>query len=179
MLFENTVGDVDPAGENSRHFVTSAVLSPQNLLHPIRSTTQIWEVTLCQQGISALVSNTSFCSETTEGVAKFRLFSQTNIDRFMENYKTVSPKIGRGRLQEVRLQDFLLIVSVCQRFAYFFPPSERKETAIQLGRCFPKVLNLFFTELFIELFFTYHTRSLRCPAVAGGMGFMGSLERMQ
>ena len=47
-------------------------------LRPIRSTIQIWVVTRHQYGISALVSQTSFRGETVGGVAKCRLFSQTN-----------------------------------------------------------------------------------------------------
>ena len=43
---------------------------------PIRSTTQIWMVTHHQYGISALVSQTSFRGETSDGVARCRLFSQ-------------------------------------------------------------------------------------------------------
>ena len=38
---------------------------------PIRSRTQFWD----QYGISALVSQTSFCWETSGGVAKFRPFT--------------------------------------------------------------------------------------------------------
>ena len=37
---------------------------------PIRSTTQIWEVTRHQYGISALVSQTAFGGETSGSVAK-------------------------------------------------------------------------------------------------------------
>ena len=47
-----------------------------NLLHPIRSTIQIWVVTRHQYGIFAFVPQTSFREETTDGVAKCRLFSQ-------------------------------------------------------------------------------------------------------
>ena len=43
---------------------------------PIRSTTQIWVVTRHQYGISALVSQTPFGSETSGSIAKCRLFSQ-------------------------------------------------------------------------------------------------------
>ena len=43
---------------------------------PTRNTTQIWEVTRHQYGISALVSRTSFGGETSGSVAKCRLFSQ-------------------------------------------------------------------------------------------------------
>ena len=44
--------------------------------HPIRSTTQIWVVTCHQYGISALVSQTAFRDETSDGVEKCRLISQ-------------------------------------------------------------------------------------------------------
>ena len=47
-------------------------------LRPIRSTIQIWVVRRRQYGISALVSQTSFLWETVGGVARCRLFSQTN-----------------------------------------------------------------------------------------------------
>ena len=43
---------------------------------PIKSTTQIWELTRHQNGISALVSQTLFRGETRRGLAKCRLFSQ-------------------------------------------------------------------------------------------------------
>ena len=51
------------------------------LLQPIRSTTQVWEVTRYQNGISALVSQTSFRGETSGSVAKCRLFSQATLYR--------------------------------------------------------------------------------------------------
>ena len=53
----------------------SALGTRLTLLHPIRSTTQIWVVTRHQYGISALVSQTSFHGETSGGVAKCRLIS--------------------------------------------------------------------------------------------------------
>ena len=43
---------------------------------PIRGSTQIWVVTRNQNGISALVSQTSFRGEAVGGVAKCRQFSQ-------------------------------------------------------------------------------------------------------
>ena len=45
---------------------------------PIRSTTQIWVVTCRQYGISSLVSQRLYGGETSESVAKCRLFSQAN-----------------------------------------------------------------------------------------------------
>ena len=46
------------------------------VVRPIRDTTQTWLVTRHQSGISALVPWTSFRGETSDGVAKCRLFSQ-------------------------------------------------------------------------------------------------------
>ena len=43
---------------------------------PIRSTTSIWVVTRHQHGISALVTQTSFCEGSNGDLAKCRLFSQ-------------------------------------------------------------------------------------------------------
>ena len=50
----------------------------ENLIQPIRSTTQIRVETRHEYGISVLVSQTSFGGETCGGVAKCRLFSQAN-----------------------------------------------------------------------------------------------------
>ena len=51
-----------------------------NLLHSSTSTIQIWVVASRKYGISALISQTSFCGETSAGgVAKCRLFSQANL----------------------------------------------------------------------------------------------------
>ena len=46
-----------------------------NLLQPIRSTTQIWEVTPQQYGVFAFVPQTSFRGKINSGVAECRLFS--------------------------------------------------------------------------------------------------------
>ena len=61
----------------------------------------------------------------------------------MENYKTVSPKIGRGRLQEVRLLDFLLIVSVCQLICLFFPSLWEKRNSNLARTMFSKGKSIF------------------------------------
>jgi len=45
---------------------------------PIRSNTKIWVVMHHQYGISALVSKTLFCGETSGGVGKSLLFSHVN-----------------------------------------------------------------------------------------------------
>ena len=63
---------------------------------PIRSTTQIWVVTRHQYGISVLVSQTSFCGETSGAVANCRLFSQASdlhCNKAKEKAKTKSNKI--------------------------------------------------------------------------------------
>ena len=46
-----------------------------NLLHLIRSTTQIWVVTRHQYGISAIVPEKSFRGKVSDCVTKCRLFS--------------------------------------------------------------------------------------------------------
>ena len=46
---------------------------------PIRSTTKIWVVMRHQYGISALVTQTSFCEGSSGDLAKCRLFSQAII----------------------------------------------------------------------------------------------------
>ena len=48
----------------------------ENLLQPIRSTTQILVVTRQQYGISSLLPQTSFRGETSGDVTKSRLFTQ-------------------------------------------------------------------------------------------------------
>ena len=48
----------------------------ENLLQPIRGTTQIWLVTRHQYGFSALLSQTSLHGETSGGVTKCHLFSK-------------------------------------------------------------------------------------------------------
>ena len=96
--------------ENSQHFAISPLVSPQykysnfyfilmmchyldlgsasdwscnkgNLLQPIRSTSQIWEVTGHQYGISVLIPQTSLHCETSGDEAKCQLFFQA-IDSF-------------------------------------------------------------------------------------------------
>ena len=49
-----------------------------NLLQSIKSTTQIWVVVCHQYEISAVVAQMSFREETSDGVAKFGLFSQAS-----------------------------------------------------------------------------------------------------
>ena len=77
------------AWENSRYLATlptTALVSPPNdvwetsaeIPYWWRVTTQIWEVTRHQYGISAFVSQTSFGGETSGSVAKCRLSSQAN-----------------------------------------------------------------------------------------------------
>ena len=68
---------------NSRHYTdlgnaSDWLMQISQTARPIRSTTQIWVVTRHQYGISALISQTLFRGKTTDGVAKFRLFSQAN-----------------------------------------------------------------------------------------------------
>ena len=56
---------------------------------PIRSTTLIWIVTHHQYGVSAIVSQTSFRGETSDGVAKCRLFfygTEKVLSKFIKDY---------------------------------------------------------------------------------------------
>ena len=68
---------------------------------PIRSTTQIWVVTLHQYGISALASQTSFGGQTSGSVAKCGLFSQANwtiiLQCFPLVWLTVPPRLANAR----------------------------------------------------------------------------------
>ena len=59
----------------------------RNLLQPIRSTNQIWVVPRHRNGISSLVSQMSFCGETSSGVAKCQLSSQAMYYRKVEELK--------------------------------------------------------------------------------------------
>jgi len=95
---QDTTIDYELAWKNGRHFAKPPLVSPRNdawrisaensilmtyhypdhgsisdwscnyLHQPIRSTTQIWVVTLHQYGISALVTQTSFREETSSDV---------------------------------------------------------------------------------------------------------------
>jgi len=47
------------------------------LIQPIRSTTQLWVVMCHQYGIFAFIPQMAFSWETTGGVTKYQLFSQT------------------------------------------------------------------------------------------------------
>ena len=51
----------------------------RNLLQPIRCTTQVQVMTRYRYGISALVSQTPFCGETSGDVVKCRPFSEANV----------------------------------------------------------------------------------------------------
>ena len=58
---------------------------PREKSDSTRGTTQIWVVTRHQHGISALVSQKSFCGETSGSVAKCRLFSQASVTLVQRN----------------------------------------------------------------------------------------------
>ena len=101
--------------ENSQHFAISPLVSPQykysnfyfilmmchyldlgsasdwscnkgNLLQPIRSTSQIWEVTGHWYGISVLIPQTSFYCETSGDEATCQLFFQAIVSFAAENW---------------------------------------------------------------------------------------------
>ena len=66
---------------------------------PIRSTTQIWVVTRHQYGISALVPQTSFCWETSSGIANCRLFSSRSAHRCMTSLVSLGDVTANDRVQ--------------------------------------------------------------------------------
>ena len=101
--------------ENSQHFAISPLVSPQykysnfyfilmmchyldlgsasdwsfkkgNLLQPIRSTSQIWEVTAHRYGISVLIPQTPFYCETSGDEATCQLFFQAIVSFAAENW---------------------------------------------------------------------------------------------
>ena len=53
---------------------------------PIRSTTKVWVVTCHQYGISALVTQTSFCEGSSGDLAKRRLFSQARLSAKLRSF---------------------------------------------------------------------------------------------
>ena len=53
-----------------------SLVPPEKLIQPIRSTTQIWVISM--EFLRSIASQTSFGWETSGGVAKCRLFSQAN-----------------------------------------------------------------------------------------------------
>ena len=69
---------------------------------PIRSTTQIWEKTRYQYGISALDSQTSFGGETSGSVDKCRLFYQATYERTKWTLKFRFTFLFIESLQEIR-----------------------------------------------------------------------------
>ena len=70
ILMTRHYPDLGSASDWLKHAGTS--------FQPIRSTTKIWVVMRHQYGISALVTQTSFCEGSSGELAKCRLFSQAN-----------------------------------------------------------------------------------------------------
>ena len=70
---------------------------------PIRSTTKIWVVSHNQYGISALISQRSFCGETSGRVVKCQLFSQAII-RAVTKFK-----LARKWRSHREFQNFLVL----------------------------------------------------------------------
>ena len=56
---------------------------------PIRSTTQIWVVTRHQNGISALIPQTSLHAETSGGLVEYQLLF-SGADRFSNDFKNLN-----------------------------------------------------------------------------------------
>ena len=70
---------------------------------PIRSTTKIWVVSHNQYGISALISQRSFCGETSGHIVKCQLFSQAII-RAVTKFK-----LARKWRSHREFQNFLVL----------------------------------------------------------------------
>ena len=70
---------------------------------PIRSTTKIWVVSHNQYGISALISQRSFCGETSGRIVKCQLFSQAII-RAVTKFK-----LARKWRSHREFQNFLVL----------------------------------------------------------------------
>ena len=92
-----------------------------NLLQPIRRTIQIWVVTRHQYGISALVSQTSFCRETSGGVARCRLFSQAT-----RQLKLPIVRITKGR-SSAHFWDVWISDEVTSRCLIYLSEKQYKE----------------------------------------------------
>ena len=60
---------------------------------PIRSTAQIWVVTRHQHGISVLISQLSFCGETSGDATKCHLFSQAKVIECCRLFQIFSPPL--------------------------------------------------------------------------------------
>ena len=73
------------------------------MAQPIRSTTQFWVVSHNQYGISALISQRSFCGETSGRIVKCQLFSQAII-RAVTKFK-----LARKWRSHREFQNFLVL----------------------------------------------------------------------
>ena len=95
-------------------------------VRPIRTITQIWVLTRHQYGISAFVSQTSFRGETSGGVAKCRLFSQSillfvtrNLYQFQCFLHTVrisirySSTLSKQEYSQTRTSSFTFPIFMC------------------------------------------------------------------
>ena len=74
----------------------------------MRSTTQIWVVTLHQYGISAFDSQTSFSGKTSGGVAKCRLLPLAKYDhlKIVSNPHFFSQAMCLGRAEHVHFMSY-------------------------------------------------------------------------
>ena len=103
---------------------------------PIRSTTQIWVVTRHQYGISALVSQTSFCGKTSGDSAKCRLFSQTTSN---QNHTIVQRRYD-VLIAIVKLVLVLVLFTFLFRWKFVFCVIDKQEKAATKNLVFKKLL---------------------------------------
>ena len=90
--------------------LTGSVNQISHAARPIGSPAQIWVVTSHQYGIYALVSQTSFCGETSAGVVKYRLFSQATFASQIEILTAVCMLFDRLRDESGHVRKNTLMV---------------------------------------------------------------------
>ena len=90
--------------------LTGSVNQISHAARPIGSPAQIWVVTSHQYGIYALVSQTSFCGETSGGVVKYRLFSQATLASQIEILTAVCMLFDRLRDESGHVRKNTLMV---------------------------------------------------------------------
>ena len=99
-----------------------------NLPQPIRTTTQISILTYHQYGISMLVSQMSFCRETSGGIVKCQLFSQAMNALDCEQFLSLVP---REQTLHFRCVSCCAKSSLCRQLFNFLPSMREIYDAIR------------------------------------------------
>ena len=106
---------------------------------PIRSTTWIWVVTRHQYGISALVTQTSFCEGSSGDLARRRLFSQAKRAPTRSAISAISAKTARITIFEKNWKS-RRVDKKCQRWPRQGLRFLRKLRKLQLLRKIGKIV---------------------------------------